>query len=381
MYPSTTVLPKEALKAWHLLGNSVSPLQCAVGFLALDLARGKVTRQAADCVLTEFVNDALQLNGSLVEVKPGWVKLVASVPVEANECSPLSVPTPADSMASDDSRIGHDDSFLGTQLCPTSPEENQTPTSSPATTCVSHVHTPERIETPEKQVHTELFNRISGEDNTWVKQLTHLDPRLPGSNEDPLEELPATIKWKPILSTLEILASLDNDDTPDGEYLNQNAPGSPNMSRPIGASSTSPMASRGADDIPEPKTPPQPPSSSRARSRSPLPRYRQPSTTMGGSVRKVLVRTQDTVEELYLHETQPLGVVKMMIALPDATQCVRLEYKHAPLASHTTIGALPDNAWLFASYSTSNSLWWRRALDAQSGHRQGRCIVSLPGSL
>ena len=45
----------------------------------------------------------------------------------------------------------------------------------------------------------------------------------------------------------------------------------------------------------------------------------------------------------------------MMIALPDATQCVRLEYKHPPLASHTTIGSLPDKAWLFASYSTSNS--------------------------
>ena len=51
MFPSTTILPKEAFKAWPLLGNSVSPLQCAVGLLALDLARGKVTRQAADRVL------------------------------------------------------------------------------------------------------------------------------------------------------------------------------------------------------------------------------------------------------------------------------------------------------------------------------------------
>ena len=56
----------------------------------------------------EFVNDALQLTGTLVEVWPGWVKLTAPVPEEESEPSPISVPTPVDSIASDDSRLGQD---------------------------------------------------------------------------------------------------------------------------------------------------------------------------------------------------------------------------------------------------------------------------------
>ena len=245
MFPSTTILPKEALKAWPLLGNSVSPLQCAVGLLALDKARGKVTRQAADRVLMEFGNDALQLTGTVVEVRPGWVKLVAPVPEDANEPSPLSVPTPADAMASDDSRLGQDQNPWKPS-CPLPPVS------------------PLRVLLNVSRILRNNCMRncsVVSLARTLVR-LMHHDPRLPGSNKDNLEELPANIKWKPILSTLEILASLENDDTHSSEYLNQNTPGSPNMSRPIGASSTSPMASRGADDIPEPKTPPQPPSSS-----------------------------------------------------------------------------------------------------------------------
>ena len=60
-----------------------------------------------------------------------------------------------------------------------------------------------------------------------MAQLMHHDPRLPGSNKDALEELPATIKWRPILSTLDILASLEEGDTQNSEYLNQNTSGSP----------------------------------------------------------------------------------------------------------------------------------------------------------
>ena len=155
------------------------------------------------------------------------------------------------------------------------------------------------------------------------------------------------------------MASIENEGTCNPAYSNQNCPGSSNMSRPIGASSSSPMARDDTEPtIPEPKTPPQTPAEKRrARSRSPLPRNRMMTQAQdaGDGVCKILVRTQDTAEEIYMHESQPLAMVKVMIAIPDPTQCVRLEYKHAPLASHTTIGSLPKDAWLFASYRTSNS--------------------------
>ena len=147
------------------------------------------------------------------------------------------------------------------------------------------------------------------------------DLRDAGSNLDSPEGIPDTIKWKPILSTLDIMASIEDNNHSHNEYLNQFASGKLNMSRPIGASSSQPLADGGAEPtVPDPKTPPQTPPS-RGRSRSPLPRNRQPlvspppySPRMGGEVRKILVRTQDTVEELYIHESHPLSTVKMLIA-------------------------------------------------------------------
>ena len=145
-----------------------------------------------------------------------------------------------------------------------------------------------------------------------------------------------------------------------GDNLDQNASGYLDMPRPIGASSSTNMASRDAEAaIPEPETPPQEPpvTRSRTRTRSPPPRLRSENPRaddMEQGVIKVLVRTRETVEELHLHGSQPLAMVKLLIALPDASQCVRLEYKHAQLAAHTKVSALPQDGWLFASHATSN---------------------------
>ena len=163
LFSAGTTLPSDAFKAWPLLGNSVSPLQCAVGLLALDLARGKVTRHFADCVLMEFVNEALPLVGRLVEVRPGWVKLVAPVPeLEVGPSCPDSL-TSVESLASDDSRLGALPPRSEALADPDPPTDKSPTSQSLVSQRAPSVASPERIETPEKLIHAELFNRISGE--------------------------------------------------------------------------------------------------------------------------------------------------------------------------------------------------------------------------
>ena len=106
LFPAGTTLPAAPLEAWPLLGNSISPLQCAIGLTGVDLAKGRVERTEADSLLLEFVGEAVPLNSKIVEVRPGWVKLQAPEP----DVDPVpSTPPDAssdESVASDDSRLG-----------------------------------------------------------------------------------------------------------------------------------------------------------------------------------------------------------------------------------------------------------------------------------
>ena len=419
LYPPGVVIPASAFQAWPILGNSVSPLQCAVGLIGVDLALGRITRTEADSVLLTFVRDALPLKGDVVVVQEGWVTLAVPNPNAPDNDLNQSTPSSPDSLRSDDSRLGvgqrqeWDCELLdspGAQSPRSSISLDRSPMCSPVI-----------VTTPEKQMHTELFLRISGEtepnncltippnDSTdlvpmsseHATQVSEHSPRfnlgvvaptsptleypvaasppephesvatkctpaclLPHGSQDDLgaDVLPDTIRWKPILSTLEIMASIEGPNSQSNEYLNRKALVSRDMSRPIGASSN-PMATLDDDEeefggIPEPRTPPP----SDTRSRSPLPRLRQAfegeeDDPLPAGVTRVVIKTKITTETIQVHRTHPLATIKILLALVDSTQCTRLEYKHAALASHTRVGSIPQGGYLFASWRRPSFLF------------------------
>ena len=82
MHPQSTALPCEARTAWKLLGNSVSPLQCAVGLCAVELALGKLTRVEADATVLSFPQDGIRINGVTPCTVHGWTTFL--LPLEGS---------------------------------------------------------------------------------------------------------------------------------------------------------------------------------------------------------------------------------------------------------------------------------------------------------
>ena len=135
---------------------------------------------------------------------------------------------------------------------------------------------------------------------------------------------------------------------------------SPNMSRPIGGSSsrrTNMDEDEAEGSIPEPMTPPGCGQGSN-RSRSPLPRYRIPRahSPREEGVQLVEIRTPNSSEVLEMHYTQPVQMIKLLMAFPDMAQMTRLSYKHIVLAGHSRIQGLDDPAWLALEYKTGNNV-------------------------
>ena len=311
LFPQKVRLPHSVGQAWMHLGNSVSPLQCMAGLLTLDIARGRITRVEADGIVQRLIDSTVTLLDKRVVSRDGSDELVpVEFPLVADweafddeSAAPprtitRGISSPTDTLhssprASDDSRapkdgdqdrgsIGNNDtqSELEEQSPgrarrwsnPTAPEDTE-------------------IDTPERLLHDEMFRRISG-----LKQ--PLNPRgIPeerllhgfpvGPRPEVSETIPDTIPWRPILvssNTPKTQASYDQTTSPHyagTSPQNQNQSAllvSPNMSRPIGGSSsrrTNMDEDEAEGSIPEPMTPPGCGQGSR-RSRSPLPRYRIP---------------------------------------------------------------------------------------------------------
>ena len=165
MHPQSTALPCEARSAWKLLGNSVSPLQCAVGLCAVELALGSMSKVEADALIRSFFRDAIRINGVTPCVVDGWVSLHL---LEAHGA--LTNPdSPGSDVKSDDSALA-----CGAHSCHFNMASNDGDSDNPPGGCddsteLGHkrdpeelIGTPEAISPEEWETHTALFNKIPG---------------------------------------------------------------------------------------------------------------------------------------------------------------------------------------------------------------------------
>ena len=366
MHPQSTALPCEARSAWKLLGNSVSPLQCAVGLCAVELALGKLTRVEADAILLSYPQDAIRINGVNPCTVDGWTTLL--LPHDEQD-----VPNPG----SPDSEVRSDDSAraCGTisGLSETEIEEGDDPECN--LTTHQGIHSPdpndlaqtdaphEEISNEEWLAHTALFEKISGVipcnltahsqphhaplptcDQAFQKVVSTSfqnrhpmdDPLIPNGciidlvSPESMPTLPDTIPWKPIL-------------TPSCQFIGDSRVAScreqffePDCPAPLVEMSTS---GGGAG--------------SQKRSRSPLPRTKRSQDTLD-----ISVKSGTSYETFTVHVDCPLLLVKAMLVLPDSTQGIVLSFRHVNLAAHTKVSSLftqHKNPWVMLTYVNKNS--------------------------
>ena len=391
LFPQRVRLPHQVGQAWEILGNSVSPLQCLAGLLTLDIARGRITRRKADDVIQNLVGSTVTLLDQRVESDDGWdrlVPLVANPVADWDVFDQMAVTPPRtvssgllspvdtsglSSRASDDSRAPkeaeEDNGSLGS-LGTYHDNDEDTPAKTQRYPSPGPPvdETPMELDTPEKLLHAALFERISGVQRPIHPCSAPEERLLRGYSHGPSPEvnipIKDTIPWKPIVDLHNTSSMQDAPLNLGTHFRAQNQSDlcvSPDMSRPIGASSSRyPVPEEEVIDgtIPDPMTPPGCGQDTQ-RSRSPLPRNRiprSPRSPREEGVQLVEVRTRNTTELLEMHNSQPLQMVKLLMAYPDAMQKTTLSYKHIVVASHSRVEGLDDPAWLALEYQTSNSV-------------------------
>ena len=358
-----------------------------MGLLTLDIARGRLTRGKADEVVKTLIGASVTLVGKRVETRDGWDSLVPVVTspqadwetFQQMESTPpctisSGLSSPVDTRgssprASDDSRAPKDADEDRGSLGSLHSYQDDDDTPARTLRYPSPV-TPAEIETPEKLLHDALFQQISGLQKPLNPNYIPEERLLRGFSAGPSSEIPDTIPdtlpWQPILAS-KVNTPMQGPKAhglgTHSIFSNQSGPFvSPDMSRPIGGSSArypEQAAEPNEEEIPDPMTPPGC-GEGQNRSRSPLPRRariaRSPQSPRDDGVQLVEVRTQFTTEVFELHYTQPLQMVKLLMAYPDPMQMTKLSYKHIKLASHSRVEGLDDPAWLALEYHTGNSV-------------------------
>ena len=363
MHPQSTALPCEACTAWKLLGNSVSPLQCAVGLCAVELVLGRLTRVEADAIISFFPKDAVQINGVTQCTVDAWTTL--HLPLETPSLN--SPGSPVSEVRSDDSALACGPTSRYTDLGTEEEDEpaDEEVVNSPGNDLSDSprpdtIH--DKVTAEEWLLHTTLFDKISGVrplqshllDNKsnppppcaqaiqQVAPVLGLTQHLVDRNlilddtvidlvsPEPALTLPDTIPWKPILPHTRCIIEDCNlascrEQSPEPECL-------------------APTVEMSAKDFG---------SGSQRRSRSPLPRAKKPQDTVD-----ITVKSSSSVETFTVNQDCPLLLVKAMLLIPDSTQAIVLSFRHVNLAAHTKASSLfthHRNPWVMLTYVSKNS--------------------------
>ena len=395
LFPTGMVLPASSDLAVSLLGNSVSPTQCAVGILILLRQLGLVSREKSDGILLQMMDSAQKVTGVTRVSSSQWQRLVPQanpqpvtkeIPLEAmartqlyeapqtvSDSSEVSTPNSQDSARC----FGHDDCY---DLASYESDKD------------SGIREPDLVSLDSPVEENPLEVPLEWDDATRIFQKMdtfHMGP-FPDEEAPPLathffsddqrqmkgqvdQNIPPTIPFDVTLSMPDRDTQARTGQEAERTDPDPNIPSYPQFS-PFGSGfqvfrmGPNPVAvPEECGSIPNPAEDPKgrllssnSPAWIAARARAMSSKRDEPEesaqetgqTTKGDSqIRDLVVKMKNGNARMAIHQSHPIAILKAVYA-GDTFHRIRVNYVRVNVAANTRLTALPQDSYVWVDWLT-----------------------------